>query len=242
MTACVLGCHRTGTDGRQIPVHAADPGLVCRDCADRMGDWLADIPGTYALLPDVVEPGTVDTNPETTSTRNPEAPAPVRLDVLDLLDDRRGWQDGRPSDNRRGVLGVLQDWAQLVRDGRGLPRPDEPPAAVAGDSDEMPTVHDEARFLARHLPWCCEQTWVGDLHDDLRRLQRDLANAVGEYRPRPVGSCPRDVERDGQTVTCGGPLLQSRWNPGVFCAACRDTWGHDELRRLGLVLGEDRAS
>lgn len=232
MTACVLGCHRTSPDGRQTPVRTVDPSLVCADCADRMGGWLSEIPVTYALLPAVVEPGTVDADPDARAPTMAQAPAPARLEVLDLLDDRRGWQAGHPSDNRRGVLGVLEGWAGLVRDERGLDDPDGPGS-----------VHGEARLLARHLPWCCEQPWVSDLHDDLRRLHRDLADAVGEYRPRPVGSCPRQlVGRDGATVTCGGPLLQSRWNTGVFCGACRDTWGHDELRRLGLVLGEDGAA
>lgn len=192
-----------------------------------MAGWLEDIPAAYALLPAVVEPGTVETNPEAAAARRTEAPAPARLDVLDLLDGRRGWQDGRPCDNRRGVLGVLESWGRLVREERGV-------AAPANAA----SVDGEAAFLRRHLLWCCEQMWVDELHESLRMLHRDLADAVGEYRPRPVGRCPQDVERGGDMVTCDGPLLQSRWGDGVFCGACHDTWGYDHLRRLGLLLGE----
>ncbi len=225
MTACLNGCHtRPDTDGNRHPVQTEDPSLVCRACEDRLLDWLDDIPTTYLLLPAFIEPGSVDGNPESKTTKAANPPVPVRLEVLDLLDERHGrrWQGTAAADDRRGVLGTLESWARMVREERKVATPVDA-ATVAG----------EAACLRRHLLWICEQPWVTELYTDIKTLHRDLADAVGDYRPRPVGRC-ENITEDGD---CGGPLLPSKWATGVHCVRCGAQWTESDLERLGLIIG-----
>lgn len=228
-TRCVNGCQtRPDDDGNRHPVLTEPPSLLCRGCEDRLLGWLDTIPQHYALLPAFIEPGSVDTNPESKTTKNPNPPVPVRLEVLDLLDTRLGrrWSGTEAADDRRGTLGVLWGWARAVRE--------EHPNGLAVPRDAC-TVAGEAAFLRRHLLWCAEQPWVDELCDEIRNLHRDLADAVGDYRPRPVGYCDAPTE-DGE---CKGPLLPSRFGGGVHCARCGDVTPIERLRFLGARLGEE---
>jgi hypothetical protein len=224
MTACANGCRtRPDPDGNRHPVTTEDPSLLCRHCEDRLLGWLEKIPEHYALLPEFIEHGSVERNPESKATKASVAPAPMRLDVIDLLDTRLGrkWSGTQPADDRRGVLGTLETWARLVREEKNI------------TASQACTVAYEAATLRRHLLWVAEQDWVGELYDDIGRVHRDLADAVGDYRPRPVGVC-QAVTEDGD---CGGPLMPSRWSVGVACPRCGASWSEADLERLGLVIG-----
>lgn len=227
-TRCVNGCHtRPDTDGNRHPVLTEDPSLLCRACEDRLLGWLDKIGEHYLLLPDFLTPGSVETNPESKTTKAADPPVPVRLEVLDLLDTRHGrrWLGTQAAQDRRGVLGTLESWARMVREERNLATP-----------DDAATVIGEAAFLRRHLLWIAEQPWVDELYDDIRTLHRQLADAVGDYRPRPVGRCGVATE-DGE---CGGALMPSRWSVGVYCGRCGASWTETDLERLGLVIGGRR--
>lgn len=223
VTYCVNGCtHRS--DGDTIRVQTDPPSLICRRCEDNLTDWLDRIPDTYALLPIFISHGTAERNPDTKMTKAAEAPAPMRLDVVDLLDERRGrrWLGTYPTEDRRGTLGTLESWARLVREERHIDTPASPP-----------TVLTEARCLVRHLLWICEQQWVDELYADIKTLNRALRDTIGDYRPRPVGRCQVD-QGEGD---CGGPLMPATFG-GVRCARCGATWDIDALRRLGMVIGQ----
>jgi hypothetical protein len=227
MNRCANGCHtRPDTDGNRRPVLAEPPSQLCRACEDRLLSWLEKIPENYLLLPAFLEPGSVDGNPESKSTKAANPPLPVRVEVLDLLDTRRGrrWLGTEAAEDRRGVLGTLESWARMVRE--------EHPGGLATPVDAA-TVAGEAAFLRRHLLWCAEQPWVDELYAEVKALHRDLADAVGDYRPRPVGRC-ETVTEDGD---CGGTLLPSRWGMGVHCPRCGAQWTQDDLQRLGMVIG-----
>lgn len=224
MTACILGCRtRPDPDGNRHPVQTEDPSQVCRRCEDRMLGWLEKIPEHYALLPAFLEPGSVDANPESKTTKAANPPVPVRLEVLDLLDTRHGrrWQGTQPADDRRGVLGTLESWARLVREEKNI------------TTSQGCTVAYEAATLRRHLLWVCEQPWVTELYEDLKLLHRQLSDAVGDYRPKPVGVC-QVVTEDGE---CQGALMPSRYAVGVHCGRCGASWSETDLERLGLVIG-----
>ena len=140
---CANGCH-TGHGTDRAPIRCEGAALICPKCIDRLDTWLRQIPDTYALLPSVIEHGTVSTNPETATTKRPDPPAPLRLEVLDLLDTR-------PS---RGVAGLLDTWADVVRDQRHLP---VAPNTVYG-------VVGSCRLLLAHLPWASQQEWISDFY------------------------------------------------------------------------------
>ncbi len=224
MTACANGCKtRPDTDGNRHPVLTDDPSLLCRACEDRLLGWLEKIPQHYTLLPDFIEHGTVDRNPESKATKSSVAQAPMRLEIVDLLDERHGrrWNGTAPADDRRGVLGILESWARLVREEKNI------------TTSETATVAYEAATLRRHLLWIAEQPWITELYDDIRDLHRQLADAVGDYRPKPVGVCGV-VTEDGE---CGGPLMPARYAVGVHCTRCGASWTENDLERLGLVIG-----
>lgn len=213
---CGNGCH-SGHGDTRTPVLCDAGAKVCARCIDRLDTWLRQIPDTYALLPLVVEHGTVSVNPEMATTKRPDPPAPLRLEVLDLLDDRPA----------RGVLGLLVAWADLVRAERRLP------AQLAA------SVTTESRLLLAHLAWAARQEWVTDLYAELKPVVRELLDRVGEYRPHPVGMCVALVRRTGFDVAllCGGPLYRDTTGHGVHCAACGDQTDPRRLLEIGRTVG-----
>jgi hypothetical protein len=219
--ACLTGCRTApDDDGNRHPVRTEHPSLLCHRCEDRLQTWLERIPEAYADLPMFVQPGSVDANPESQATKRAHPPVPLRLEVVDLLDQRLGrrWLGTQPAEDRHGAVGVLETWARLVREERNID-----PAGPA-------TVVGEAAFLLRHRLWIVEQPWVDEFYDDIKTLHRAISDAVGDYRPRPVGRCHVP---DGQS-DCGGPLMPSPWG-GVRCGRCGSTWDAGHLRQLGLA-------
>lgn len=259
---CLNGCQRP-QDGVMVAVPCQGAQLLCPECSARIDKWLRAVPDSYALLDEVRDHGTVPSDPGTKHTKRPDAPAPMRLEVDDLLDSRRGYQyddDGTPilSDNRRGVLGIVHAWAQLIRDQRQQParctcghhaighthygdiRCTAKKCGCHGYTPIPPTVTAECELLITNLPWCVEQDFAGDLYDEIRQLHRTLTDTLGDYRARPVGSCAVLGERPGVPlpVLCGGALVMDREGHGVRCVRCGVTVRADEgLRELGLIVG-----
>jgi hypothetical protein len=220
---CLIGC-TTMSDGRKVRAQL-DPGtrsLVCDRCERSIKRWLRDIPDNYALLPWFIEHGTVERNPDSQSTKAAYAPAPARLEVMDLLDGRHGlkWNGTAPAHDRRGVIGTLQVYAERVQAERGL----------TGDLGDL-AVSTACAMLERHRLWITEQDWVTLFFDELKILNRQLSDAVGDYRRPPVGTCHAVTEDKDE---CGGSLFASV-DGGVNCARCGAAWDVDHLRQLGLA-------
>ena len=201
------------------PKGAIDGHLVCPGHRRWLADTLDDIVITYALLPHFYEPGTAVDDGQQVRGKRVDPPAPVRLDVVALLDRRTLAQ--HPGD-LVPVLAVLEAWATLVRDERNL----QPCRATS-------TVTREVATLIAHLDWITAQAWVPDLAAELRDVKSALHSAIGDHAPRPVGTCPV-VHPD--TGECAGKLYQDRYGGmSVTCRKCGETWGETELRRLGLM-------
>lgn len=260
-TGCLNGCHTGSGDTRQ-PTMPAGNALLCAACIKRLDSWLKLIPDSYGLLPLVIEHGTVTTNPESAHVKRTDPPAPMRLEVVDLLDTRRGVQydeSGAPmvGDNRRGVFGLILAWSGRLRLERELPRncdcghPSKvhhwaPPFASLCRAkcrcttwSVTTTLAEECSYLAQHLAWISEQDWAGDLYAELQPQNRQLGDAVGDYRPAPIGMCVASVPAPGLNldVLCGGPLYRDEDGYGVHCKRCGDETDVDTLRRLGLSVG-----
>jgi hypothetical protein len=203
--------------------HPDPPAQLCAHCEDQLTRWLKEIPNHYALLPTFLQHGTTDSNPDSKATKRSEAAAPMRLEIIDLLDTRLGrkWQGLAVTDDRRGTLGTLLAITGEIHDGRNL-------------TGEQPTnVTAACNYITRHMLWLITQEWVGDTYSELRKLHRSLSDAVGIYRPKPVGKChviPEDAEEP-----CGGPLMASPYG-GVRCPRCESTWDATHLRQLGLAI------
>lgn len=201
------------------PKGAVDGTLVCPGHARWLHSTLVDIVDSYALLPHFYEPGTAIDDGQQVRGKRIDPPAPVRLDVVALLDRRTV---ARYPGDIIPVLAVLESWARMVREERQI----QAPKARA-------TVTTEASLLANHLPWISEQPWVDDLAKEIRDVKSALHSAIGDHAPRPVGSCPVVHPDAGE---CGGKLFQDRYGGmSVTCRKCGETWGETELRRLGLM-------
>lgn len=252
---CLNGCEAMQGDARS-KVFCEPRHLICAKCAARLAKWLRELPDTYALLPSVIDHGTVPADPGTKHTKRPDPPAPMRLEVIDLLDVRQ----------ERGALGIVHSWAQVVREERNQPanctcghlalghrsygavRCTAKKCHCEAYEPIKPTVTAECHLLVSNLPWIVEQGFAGDLYEEIRVLQRTLTDTVGDYRAKPVGKCARLVDRPGVPlqVTCGGALLMDKAEPdaekpqrtGVHCVSCGSRHeANAELRELGLIVG-----
>ena len=201
------------------PKGAVHGSLVCPGHARWLHSTLVDIVDSYALLPHFYEPGTAVDDGQQVRGKRIDPPAPVRLDVVALLDRRTV---ARYPGDIIPVLAVLESWARMVREERQI----QAPKARA-------TVTSEAALLAKHLPWILEQPWVDELAKEIRDVKSALHSAIGDHAPRPVGTCPVVHPDAGE---CGGKLFQDRYGGmSVTCRRCGETWGETELRRLGLM-------
>lgn len=222
---CLIGCKSSNGDRRQTERRSK----LCGRCEEDLHEWLRKIPELYALLPTFIERGSVERNPESVSTKAAEAPAPMRLEIIDLLDTRLGrkWNGTAAANDRRGVTGTLQVHAERLIEERRLSTP-----------HDGRHLSSSCALLDKHRLWIAERDWVTYLYLDLKQIHRDLADATGDYRRPPVGRCHVDTDDHGR---CDGPLFASKYG-GVRCARCDATWAPERLRQLGLAqTGQDSA-
>lgn len=204
------------------------PKHICTNCETTLKTWLEQIPTNYALLPRFKEHGTTDRNPDAKTTKSAQAPTPLRLDIIDLLDERHGrkWLGTTPTNDRRGTLGTLLAIATEIAETRGLP-------------GNIPNhVYGAADYIDKNTDWLTTQEWVTEPFHELRKLHRRISDAVGIYRPKPVGTC--HLINDDTTTPCGGPLMANPYG-GVKCLRCRATWDANHLRQLGLAQAQETA-
>lgn len=244
---CLNGC-QDGQGVERMPTATETGQLLCPRCQTRLDKWLRSIPDHFSLLPAVVDHGTVPADPGTKHTKRPDPPAPMRLEVTDLLDQRTG----------RGVLGIVHSWAELTRDQRNQPRRCTcghmalghrsygtirctATKCVCPDYQALPpTVTSECALLVANLPWAAGQAFIGELYDEIKHLHRTLADTVGEYRVKPVGKCAAFIDRPGVPVQvlCGGALVMDKERVSVKCLGCGvRVEANEGLRELGVLVG-----
>lgn len=192
------------------PADVEDGYQICRRHQTQMRENLAAI---AAVLDDLdmllVTPTPIDAND--VRAAKTDAPAPCRLDVLDLTDPR--------SDTP--AVHLVNCWVVFVAEERHLAtHPTRPP--------------DQARWLTLHLDWLTRHPIVVDAYTELGDVWRWLRSAAGMAPPKPVMACP--VVHPDTDTECGGPVFPDPYTFAVRCVACGEVWdGNSELRRLGLV-------
>lgn len=207
--------------------------VMCEGCVSRFTDQLRGIGDNFALLPAYLEPGAVERNPDAKTPKSPDAAAPVRLDVVDLLDSRRRakWLATVKTDERRGVAGVLVDLTYRVADGR----PVKLPWNVA-------TTAQLVGFLTRHAAWIADQEWAPDAFREVSLLHRRVSDAVGNYLRPAVGVCHLETELpDGKIGVCGGRLRFNQYG-SVRCGSCAARWDPTQIRMLGMAIAEQQGA
>lgn len=212
---------------RRRPTH----GHLCGADASRLGQWLADIGDDWARL---------DAAPTSTSWAPDRighgglafTRSPARLDVL-ALSDARTARD--PDTGALSVPAVLGEWADTVREARGLTVPTVVRVARHGLVIRQTTsrapydVTADRALLAIQLPWIVGQDWVGDFYADLRDAWAALKAATGQRTgQRPVRACPAPVGHP--PAPCGGPVWLDK--DAAYCGACGQAWSGFQLVRL----------
>lgn len=120
---CINGCtDKPADDDHKLVPRLATRGRLCSGCARKLTGWLKDIPVDFALLEMLKAPSGSQRMDGTSRTKQAEAPAPVRLDVVALIDDGRAGAARDPGDELwyelpdiPSPLNVVHTWAEQLR-------------------------------------------------------------------------------------------------------------------------------
>lgn len=211
----------------------ATVGLVCADHHAALRETLQDILEYWALLPLYLLPGSSPVADGSQKRKNPDAPAPLNLEVVALLDRRTDDEEQRVSTETHGdrfesngdeglpsIPLQLAVWADMVREARGL-------------SEGNGTVVESVRLLQAHMGWVVADRVVKQFDAQIRTMRRHLVHANGEGSPKPVGKCPT---LDGAGKYCDGPLWPAGDKMEVDCGRCGRHYDERILRHLGGML------
>lgn len=170
---CAVGDNCRGTDlaGDQIPPRDIwDGGYLCNPCRNRLGRWIAEIPGQWDDLALVLANGG-----QTGDGRG------SRIRGLELNDAVAQCRDR--------IVASLCGWARVVCEDRGISRPRSPnPHAVA-----VWLLGRNPR--AGHVEWLAHQPFAVEPYHEIGELRREawrLANPSGRRR-FTVAPCPADT-------------------------------------------------
>lgn len=215
---CVLP-HRTHS--------RATLGHVCARCVTKHRTWLAEIVELYATLNLVLLVGSVPDNTadHKRPKKAPEAPAPVRLEVLAMTADRDRLRRTGAWSDLPDTPAVLTDLALRYCDDNSLEG-----ASLSGNASTAAVLLIEHAEALVRLPWVdeydAELGWV--------RAKLRLAHGLSDLAAKPVGKCP---SLDGNGHTCNGPLWPDTGGAlAVECGRCHRHFDERFLRHLGGMI------
>ncbi|HEY9373948.1 hypothetical protein [Streptomyces sp.] len=187
---------------------------LCGRCEDRAAQQLAAIPGPrglYAQLAHHLQRGGSSGGPTVSGSK--AAPAPLRLDILNLQ------TAGGP------VLGPLEGWVRVW---------EEAGHAELNEAGTLQQRVDHAcRTLRYNLRWFAEQGPAPDeFARELEAIHRTLTGVTGGQKP------PRRIT---VTCPCEQPLRITLNVQALTCPKCRTEYGHSEVLRLPLANGRAAA-
>jgi hypothetical protein len=250
--------------------HQADEALqICRNHLDELGEWLYEIEEEEKKLD--ARPSLQGSWNATRGGRLASHQSPARINPLVHSDPRYVLAEDLTTtvgiDGTLSVFGTLHGWANQIRDGREIKFPGRwiteqlRPGPICVNCshascrwmvhryfqrDEL-TVATERQFLSRHLEWAAGHSWIGDLHEDIRKLRAQLQAANGTGELQIPGRCPEPE--------CDGPLRVAKpeHTSGAFfhvgenllqAVVCENNpshrWEAARLIRLGVLLDEQK--
>lgn len=161
----------------------------CNACIYRMRTWLAELPGELAQLDDLLEPGARPKQGSIHGSRT-NAPAPARLDVLNLVGpgaylpktDPYGDQEDTPPPH---VL--LPAWARYIASQYPVRWTDKNGTVHTGPRDVEPEYRHGGTalqaccaWLAGYIPYAAGYEWIHQLYAELQELMirvRDITQS-----------------------------------------------------------------
>ncbi len=208
--ACIATHRREGSRPRL----ALDGLYLCQGCVDQLTGNLAQLPGLYDELAELLAVGG---QAGQRVSGSPGRPLPINLGV---------------AEHRGQIQAVLSSWCRLVVDERGVSVP---------DSDEVVVT---APWLAKHVDWlAASQGFADDVVHEFRRLAvraRGLRDP-DPSRNIAIGPCVVEVENEpcaGQlwaTVRVDGDDRPSL----IYCDTCEFEKPPEEWLRFGKTyLGQ----
>jgi hypothetical protein len=190
---------------------------TCRPCQDRAAKQLAELPGMYDELGEVLMPGATVTDGGGKVSTSRSAPLPVALAPLNLIAvGGIAASLAAIEDNWRAALGwpipARADKVRVFAPWRGTP---------------SRAVPKHTRFLANNLPWAVEQyEEIAYDMDVIAILYWQARNTLTGTRPRLIHVVCRAVYDDGHE--CGQRLAVDINRTSVLCQGCGTRWGREE--------------
>lgn len=214
--------------------HAAEPGSptcpLCRrradvphiGCVDQLDRDLGEIPGLYAALAHVLEPGATRAARVSGSHTLPLA---ASIGPLSL----RG-----PG----GLIATLASWETDLRRARSLPRI----PGRAGREHELTGDHVLGAVilgLRTHLAWAAgNYPAAADLTDEVRQIIRTCKTTLGDLdNGMAIGRCPADLDTGR---TCGRVLKAYPNATAIACDRCGTEWPRHTWPLLGATIAQTR--
>lgn len=229
MTACINGCCRRPKVEGEAPVpKEATHGRLCAGCCRKLEDWLKDIPVDFALLDMALVSGGAQRYDGSGRTKQPEAPAPLRLEVAALSDRRSGYSGLREAGDElwyetpdiARVLPILHNWAEQLRC-------DLDPTRDFHDLTDEHTVTGATNYLLAALQRLSEADWVDEAMTELRTVWNSLCRAHGLIVGDSLGDC--------FDVNCAGKVYRDRFTGFPTCNVCHRVYDGLDLVRLKIT-------
>ncbi|MEU6527848.1 hypothetical protein ABZ869_01485 [Streptomyces sp. NPDC046928] len=191
------------------PTEAA---YLCRWDAAKLTERLADLPTLYAEVAECLVPRRSGWG-DIIATKGAAGPrSPLNEDVVDEVNTARAGQ-------------VLQSWREDVQRVR-WPQHSPPPSS---------TLAANCRWLSMEAEWIvASYPAAGDLAREVRALELQARNVVGDPPPRPkeIGRCIAVTDADG--TVCGAALTHTAGQSAITCRQCRTVYRTEQ--QLLLLL------
>lgn len=224
---CANGCMSKPRNDNEPPKpRPATRGRLCGGCYRRLSDWLTEIPGDFYMLRGIRQPGSVIRQDGSSRTKQPEAPAPARLDVIALTE-------------RRGQSGIRDDGDQLWWEIADIPKTiavmHSHAEALRCELDperefqqlRRHTVQGECDYLHRHLEKLIDMTWIDEVMHDLQSIYAHLTRVHGLISGPAIGPC--------LMVACEGKVYRDRFTGFPTCNVCARVYDRMDTLRVQLT-------
>lgn len=225
---CANGCTSRPRNDSELPKpRQATRGRLCGGCYRRLSDWLIEIPGDYFTLKTITMPGGATRQDGSSRTKQPEAPAPARLDVI-ALTDRRGtsalrdegdelWYELRDIPKARLIL---FNWAEQLRC-------DLDPDRVFASMSWRNRVGTECRYLRANLEKLIDAVWIDDAMRDINQIYVYLTRVHGLISGPAIGPC--------LMAACDGKVYRDRFTGFPTCNVCHRVYDRMDTLRVALT-------